>query len=170
VKLVEEKIDVVSLMDQIEHNKKEKFLETLHQLYEHFSEIFKTLYTKGVAELELEDPENPFNGGLHIKVKLTGTKLMDIRSLSGGEKTMTALAFIFAIQEHNPATFYILDEVDAALDKRNASKLATLVKKYSDRAQYVVISHNDNVIAQAHNLYGISMGEHGVSGVVSLQL
>ena len=83
---------------------------------------------------------------------------------------MTALAFIFAIQEYNPASFYILDEVDAALDKQNSEKLARLVKKYSARAQYVVISHNDGVISEAQNLYGVSMDEHGISKIVSLRI
>ncbi len=95
---------------------------------------------------------------------------MDIRSLSGGEKTMTALAFIFAVQEYEPASFYILDEVDAALDKANADKLANLIRSYCDKAQYVVISHNDRVISEADTLYGCSMNEHGITKVVSLKL
>ena len=76
---------------------------------------------------------------------------------------MTALAFIFAIQEHDPASFYILDEVDAALDKHNSEKLAKLVANYSGKAQYIMISHNDGVISEAENIYGISMDEHGMS-------
>ena len=83
---------------------------------------------------------------------------------------MIALAFIFAIQKHDPATFYVLDEVDAALDKKNSKKLAKLISKYSDRSQYVIISHNDAVIAEADNLYGVSMNEHGISHVVSLRI
>ena len=83
---------------------------------------------------------------------------------------MTALAFIFSIQEHDPASFYILDEVDAALDKRNSEKLAKLVRKYCDRAQYAIISHNDGIISEADNLYGVSMNEHGISKVTSLKL
>ena len=131
-----------------------------------------SLTAKGEASLELENPEYPFDGGVRIKVRLSGSKFMDIRSLSGGEKTMTALAFIFAIQENEPASFYILDEVDAALDKRNAERLAQLVNEYSKKtaSQYVVISHNDGVIGAAHNLYGVSMNEHGISKVVSLRV
>ena len=83
---------------------------------------------------------------------------------------MTALAFIFAIQEHDPASFYILDEVDAALDKHNSEKLAKLVRTYSDKAQYIIISHNDAVISEADSLYGISMNEHGISKIVSLKI
>ena len=128
------------------------------------------LSTKGSATIELEDMKDPFNGGLSIKVKLAGNKFMDIRSLSGGEKTMTALAFIFAVQEHEPAAFYVLDEVDAALDKKNSERLAKLVKEYSARSQYVIISHNDGVISEADNLYGISMNEHGISKVTTLRI
>ena len=83
---------------------------------------------------------------------------------------MTALAFIFAIQDHEPASFYVLDEVDAALDKHNSSRLAEMLKKYSEHAQYIVISHNDGVISAADNLYGVSMNEHGISQVVSLKV
>jgi len=123
-----------------------------------------------VASLLLENPESPFNGGTLIKVKLSSKKFMDIRSLSGGEKTLTALAFIFAIQDHDPASFYIMDEVDAALDKRNSERLAQLIRKYTGSAQYIVISHNDGIISEADQLYGISMNEHGISNVTSLKV
>ena len=94
---------------------------------------------------------------------------MDIKSLSGGEKTMTALAFIFAIQEHEPASFYLLDEVDAALDKHNSQKLANLIAKYASKAQYIVISHNDSIITEAHQIYGVSM-QDGISKILSLKI
>jgi chromosome segregation protein len=83
---------------------------------------------------------------------------------------MTALAFLFAIQEHEPAQFYVLDEIDAALDKRNAEKLGKLVRQYCDRAQYIIISHNDAVITEADNIYGVSMNEHGESKITSLKV
>ena len=105
-----------------------------------------------------------------IKVRLSGQKFLDIRSLSGGEKTMTALAFIFAIQEHEPASFYVLDEVDAALDKHNSEKLSKLIRSYSQKAQYILISHNDAMISEADNLYGVTMDESGISKVVSLRV
>lgn len=118
----------------------------------------------------LENEENPFEAGLRVRVRLTGNKFMDMRSLSGGEKSMTALAVLFAIQEYEPASFYILDEVDAALDKKNSEKLSALLKKYSDKAQYIVISHNDEVVSDADTLYGVHMDEHGASQVVSLKI
>jgi len=168
--LESEKGDVLNLINEIEGRKKEIFVNTMEMVNKNFQEIFSQISTKGEANLELENPENPFEGGLNIRVKIATNKFLDIKSLSGGEKTMTALAFIFAIQEHNPSSFYVLDEVDAALDKRNAEKLGHLIKKYCERAQYIVISHNDQLISMADNLYGVSMNEHGVSKVVSLKI
>lgn len=169
-KLLKEKGDVIGLMEEIEKNKTTLFQSALKVVDDNFQQIFGKLTTKGQAYLELEDKEKPFEGGLRIKVKLSGNKYMDIRSLSGGEKTMTALAFLFAIQEHQPATFYIMDEVDAALDKRNSEKLAQLIRSYCNRAQYVVISHNDNVISEGDTLYGVSMKQDsGLSQVLSIK-
>jgi chromosome segregation protein len=168
--LVKEKNQVIALMNEIETSKKDLFMRTLHVIDDQFKRFFSSLSTKGDAYLELENPELPFEGGLGIKVRITGNKFLDIRSLSGGEKTMTALAFLFAIQEHEPAAFYILDEVDAALDKANSDKLAKLIREYCTKAQYIVISHNDNVIAEADTLYGVSMDQdRGLSNVVSLR-
>ena len=169
-KLIEEKEDVLAMMKEIEGKKKDLFMKTYDVINQNFMQIFQQLSTKGTAHLELENDENPFEGGLFVKVKITGNKFLDIRSLSGGEKTLTALAFIFAIQEHEPASFYVLDEVDAALDKHNSEKFAKLIKKYSEKAQYIVISHNDGIISEATNLYGVSMDEHSISNVVSLKV
>jgi chromosome segregation protein len=169
-KLVKERHDVLVMMNEIETKKKDLFMNTYEVINNNFKEKFLSLSTKGDATLDLEDPETVFEGGLNIKVRLTGKKFLDIRSLSGGEKTMTALAFLFSVQDHEPAPFYVLDEVDAALDKRNSEKLASLVRQYIDRAQYIVISHNDGVISEADSLYGVSMNHHGMSKVVSLKV
>ncbi len=169
-KLSSEREDVLLMINEVDGKKKELFMKTYEVVNHNFKEIFNTLSSKGTATMELEDKNDPFNGGVNIKVKLSGNKYMDIRGLSGGEKTMTALAFIFAVQEHEPAAFYVLDEVDAALDKKNSERLAKLVKEYSKRAQYIMISHNDNVITEASTLYGVSMNEHGESKVTSLKI
>lgn len=169
-KLGSEKEDVLLMINEVDSKKKELFMKTYEVVNHNFKEIFKTLSTKGTATMDLEDKKDPFNGGLKIKVKLSGKKYLDIRSLSGGEKTMTALAFLFAVQEHEPAAFYVLDEVDASLDKKNSERLAKLVKEYSKRAQYIMISHNDGVIGEADTLYGISMNEHGQSKITTLKI
>jgi len=168
--LGEEKEDVLELIGEIEEKKKKVFLETFEVVNSHFKSFFEKLSKKGEGFLELENPENLFEAGIEIKVRITGNKFLDIKSLSGGEKTLTALAFIFSIQEHEPASFYVLDEVDAALDKHNSEKLAQLVRSYCAKAQYIIISHNDSVIAEADKLYGISMGDHGRSNVTTLEL
>ena len=170
-KLKVEKDDVMMLINEIETKKNELFLKTYKVIVDKFTSIFNMLTTKDrVAEMILDNPENPLDGGLQIRVRITGKKFLDIKSLSGGEKTMTALAFLFAVQEHDPASFYILDEVDAALDKHNSEKLAKLIRKYSDNAQYIIISHNDAIISEADNLYGVSMNEHGMTKVTSLKI
>jgi chromosome segregation protein len=170
-KLGREKDDVMSMMKEIEGRKKELFVKTFDVVNSNFQNFFGMLTTKGAeANLVLENEENPFEGGVRINVKITGSKFLDIRGLSGGEKTMTALAFIFAIQEHEPASFYVLDEIDAALDKHNSEKLAKLIRKYAEKAQYIMISHNDNVVSEADILYGVSMNQDGISQVVSLKI
>jgi chromosome segregation protein len=168
--LDKERLDVVNMIEEIDKNKKDLFMTNFDTINKNFQEIFLELSTKGQAFLEVENPEDPFAEGVQIKVRITGNKFMDIKSLSGGEKTMTALAFIFAIQEHDPAEFYIMDEVDAALDKKNSERLADLILKYSKKAQYIVISHNDGILSKADTLYGISMDEHNVSKATSLKI
>ncbi len=169
-KLLQEREEVLKIMQEIESKKKNKFMKTFATLNKQFKRIFSELATKGEASLVLENIENPFDAGVDIKVRITGSRFLDIRSLSGGEKTLTALAFIFAIQEYEPHSFYLFDEVDAALDKRNSELLAKLIKKYSKNAQYIVITHNDSIISEADNLFGVSMNEEGISKIVSLRL
>jgi chromosome segregation protein len=118
----------------------------------------------------LENPEKPFEGGVVVKILESKKKRISVASLSGGERTLVALAFVFAIQEHEPAAFYLLDEIDAALDKLNSEKVAKLLKEYSQRAQVIIISHNDSIISEADSLYGISMNKDGESSIVSLKL
>ncbi|MCD6590338.1 chromosome segregation protein SMC [Candidatus Woesearchaeota archaeon] len=168
--LEKEKEDVIRLINEIETKKKEIFMRTFNAINKNFSAIFKLLSIKGQAFLELEDKKDPFNGGVMIKVRLKGSKYLDIRSLSGGEKTLTALAFIFALQEYEPAFFYIFDEVDAALDKRNSEKLGQLIAEYSKKAQYIVITHNDAVMENSHYLYGVSIDKEGISKITSLEI
>ncbi|MGB9749213.1 MAG: chromosome segregation protein SMC [Candidatus Woesearchaeota archaeon] len=169
-KLSSEKNDVLKMIEEIEVKKKELFLKTFDVLNENFKKFFSKLSAKGEAFLKLENEENPLEEGVVIRVKITSQKFLDIRALSGGEKALTALALIFAIQEFQPAPFYIMDEVEAALDKKNSEQLAKLIREYSERAQYIVISHNDAIISEADTLFGISMDEDGVSKVVSLKV
>lgn len=169
-KLQQERDDVVNLMYEIDSKKKESFMGTFKVIAQNFTFTFSQLSRKGEASLALENKDDPLQGGVDIMVRITGNRYMDIKSLSGGEKTLAALAFIFAIQDHHPAPFYLLDEVDAALDKTNSDLLSKLIAKYSSKAQYVLISHNDMVISEADTIYGVSMQENGMSKVISLKV
>ncbi|MDD5012524.1 MAG: chromosome segregation SMC family protein [Candidatus Nanoarchaeia archaeon] len=167
--IAKEKEGILKIIHEIDVKKKKTFLQTLNSVNEIFSRNFSQLSQKGHVYLELEDKKEPFNGGVNIIVKTGHGKYFDVKSLSGGEQTLVALSLIFAIQELKPYYFYILDEIDAALDKRNSERLAELLKKYMQRGQYIVISHNDEVIANATNLYGISMHD-GISKIISLKM
>ncbi len=164
-----EKEGVLKIIHEIDVKKKKTFLKTLTELNELFSRNFSQISTKGEVLLELEDKKNPFEGGVQITVKIGHGKYFDITSLSGGEQTMVALSLIFAIQELNPYCFYILDEIDAALDKRNSERLANLLKKHMQRGQYIIITHNDEIIISANTVYGVSMHE-GVSKIISMRV
>ena len=168
-KIQEEKNEILKIIGEIDKKKKSVFLKTLKIINNSFTNNFTKLSGKGIAYLELENKENPFSGGLEIIIKIGKGKYIDTSSLSGGEKTLVALSLIFAIQEYKPYCFYILDEVDAALDKRNSERLAELLNNYVKSAQYIIITHNDAVISSATALYGVSM-QDGVSKIVSLKL
>ena len=167
--IAKEKEGIMKIIHEIDIKKKKTFFQTLNSINEIFSKNFSQLSQKGHVFLDLEDKKEPFNAGVNIIVKTGHGKYFDVKSLSGGEQTLVALSLIFAIQELKPYYFYIFDEIDAALDKRNSERLAELLKKYMKRGQYIVISHNDEVIANSTNLYGVSMSE-GVSKILSLKI
>ena len=164
-----EKNGILRIIHEIDIKKKKTFLKTLNEINEIFSRNFSQLSTKGVVSLELENKKDPFEGGVGIVVKTGHGKYFDVKSLSGGEQTIIALSLIFAIQELNPYYFYILDEIDAALDKRNSERLGGLLKKYMQKGQYIVITHNDEIITNATSLYGVSMHD-GISKIISLKI
>ena len=166
-----EKLGILEIIREIDMKKKKVFLQTLKTLNELFSRNFSQLSVKGHVYLELENPKEPFEpgAGVQITVKTGHGRYFDVKSLSGGEQTLVALSLIFAIQEYRPYYFYLLDEIDAALDKRNSERLAGLLNKYMQKGQYLIITHNDEVISRATNLYGVSMHE-GVSKIISIKV
>jgi chromosome segregation protein len=168
--LEKEKQQILTVIEQIDRKKKKTFLNTLTQINELFSRNFSQLSTKGIVTLDPQDKKDIFNAGLDILVKVGGGKYFDVTSLSGGEQTLVALSLIFAIQEFRPYCFYIFDEIDAALDRRNSEKLAYLLKKYMKNGQYLIITHNDSLISESSDsLYGVTMQE-GVSKILSLKV
>ncbi len=166
-KIVEEKKAIEDTINKIEGKRKETFTATLREITRHFRGVYSDL-TGGEAELELDEPEN-IESGLIIRVSPSGKRLLHIDSLSGGEKTLTAFALLFAIQRHKPSPFYILDEADATLDKANTKRLVELIKKQAQGSQFIIISHNDQLIKEADQVYGISMLD-GESKIMGLKL
>jgi len=164
-----ERDEILKVIEEIDKKKKKTFMKTFNAINDLFSRNFSQLSVKGRAFLEIENKEDIFEGGIGITIKVGKGKYFDVSSLSGGEQTLVALALIFAIQEYNPYCFYILDEIDAALDKRNSELLANLLKKYMKAGQYIVISHNDTIISGANVIYGVSMNS-GISKVISLRV
>lgn len=164
-----EKLDILSIIEEIDKKKKREFMKTFRAINELFTTNFSTLYNKGIAYLDVENKEDIFAGGVNIVVKLAKGKYFDVTSLSGGEQTLVALSLLFAIQEYKPYHFYVFDEIDAALDKRNSERLAGLLKRYMKGGQYIVVTHNDAIITESDVLYGVSMHE-GVSKVLSLNI
>lgn len=167
--LQNEKLQILKIIEEIDNKKKRTFMKTFNQINELFTSNFARLSSKGHAFLEIENPEDIFAGGVRIVIRMGKGKYFDVTSLSGGEQTLIALSLLFAIQEYKPYHFYIFDEIDAALDKRNSERLSALLKHYMKAGQYITITHNDAIILDASVLYGVSMHD-GVSKVLSLKL
>ncbi len=166
-KINEEKSIIQEMIRRIEEKKMEVFYETLKGIDKNFKNVFKEI-AGGESSLELEDPIN-IESGLLIQVSPGGKNLVNIDAMSGGEKSLAALAFLFGVQLYKPSPFYILDEVDAFLDKSNTKKIVNLVKKLSKEEQFIMISHNDYTIKEADKVYGITL-EDGESKILGLEL
>ncbi|MBW3583045.1 MAG: hypothetical protein KY455_08100, partial [Euryarchaeota archaeon] len=164
--LNEERAALQQLVDEIVGKKKSEFMEVFDAINANFRSVFERLSEGGTAHLELEDPEDPFNGGLTIKARPKGKRVLRIDALSGGEKSMTALGFIFAIQEYEPSPFYYLDEVDQNLDGVNSHTIGRTVKENSKSAQFIVVSLRKVTLKQADHIYGVTMQRVGVSEMV----
>ena len=161
-----------NILEKIEHYKtmkKETFLQTFNAINDHFKTIFVEL-SDGFGELILESPEDPFSGGLTIHAQPHGKALHRLEAMSGGEKSLTALAFIFSIQRYRPAPFYVFDEIDMFLDGANAELVARMIKKLSANAQFIVVSLRKPMIESANRTIGISMQEHNISSITGVKL
>ncbi len=164
-----EKDEIMKIVAEIDNKKKRTFMKTFRGINEIFSRNVSELYTKGKAYLKMENEEDFFSGGVEIVIQLGKGKYFDVTSLSGGEQTLIALSLLFAIQEFKPYHFYVFDEIDAALDKRNSERLAGLLNKYMGAGQYIIVTHNDALIMNSKFIYGVSMHE-GISKVLSIKL
>jgi chromosome segregation protein len=167
--LVEEADGIRERIETYEARKKETFMEAYDAIDEHFRDIFERL-SNGSGRLHLEDAEDPFEGGLTMKAQPGDKPIQRLEAMSGGEKSLTALAFIFAIQRHNPAPFYALDEVDAFLDAANADLVGEMVDELAGDAQFVVVSHRSAMLERSERAIGVTMQEDNLSAVTGIDL
>ena len=165
--LVNAKESLMQTIQEVETTANQKFLETFNQVRENFQNVFKALFTDDdTADMVLENPENLADTGIDIIAKPKGKRPTSITQLSGGEKTLTATALLFAIYLIKPAPFCILDEVDAPLDDANVGKFTQMIRKFSKDSQFIIVTHNKMTMASVDVIYGVTMQEPGVSKLV----
>ncbi|MBN2127229.1 MAG: AAA family ATPase [Candidatus Diapherotrites archaeon] len=167
-KLDSERKSILELIDKIDVRKLNIFMECFNAINLKFKELYST-FLNGEGKLELTDAVNPVEGGLTIQAKYEGETMKHLNAMSGGEKSMTALAFLFAIQSFNPAPVYVFDEADAALDKENSVKMGRIIKEISRHSQFISISHNDSIIKMADQIIGVALNKQK-SSVIGLRL
>ena len=162
--------NLIRVSEEIKSKSSEMFLETYNKIKKNFHNMFRRLFNGGRGELRLEDPMNVLTSGIEILAQPPGKKLENIALLSGGEKTMTAVALLFATYQVRPSPFCLLDEIDAALDDRNVSSFVTTLESFANVSQYIVITHNKKTVTGASTMLGITMEESGVSKIIALRL
>ena len=167
--LTKERKEILDRMHGYEQLKKETFMKTFNNINENFKSVFHQL-SEGEGELKLELPDDPLNGGLTIEAQPRDKKLQRLESMSGGEKALTALAFVFAIQRYMPSPFYAFDEVDASLDTMNVERIAQMVQNQSKDTQFIVVSHRKPMIESANRTIGVTQKEKGITRVTGVKL
>ncbi|MDP8259635.1 MAG: AAA family ATPase [Candidatus Gygaella obscura] len=155
---------------KINRTTRKMFIETFERIREEFKKHFKLLFGGGSADLYLSDPDNVLESGIEIVCRPPGKKLQNVLLLSGGEKSMAAIALLFSLFKVKPSPFCILDEIDAALDESNVGRYGQMVKDFSHQSQFIIITHNKKTIVNANVMYGITMQNSGISNIVSVKL
>jgi chromosome segregation protein len=163
--------ELAELRDDLAETVERRFADTFHAVAEHFEDVAATLFPGGEGRLRLVEPEEEGGEtGVEVELRPAGKKITRLGMLSGGEKALGAISFLFALFLAKPCPFYLLDEVEAALDDANIGRFVELLRRYADRAQFVVITHQKRTMEAADVLYGVTMGGDGVSEVVSRRL
>ena len=159
-------------ISQLNREGRERLMTAFESVNGHFQELFVKLFGGGKAYLTLTEAEDPLESGLEIMASPPGKRLQVLSLLSGGEQALTALALLFAVFQTNPAPICVLDEVDAPLDDANVDRFCSLVEKMAstDATRFLIITHHAVTMARMDRLYGVTMGEQGVSQLVSVDL
>ncbi|MEM6261603.1 MAG: chromosome segregation protein SMC [Bacteroidota bacterium] len=169
--LLQAKESLLGTIAEIDETAKAKFLETFTEVRENFKRVFRSLFTEDdTSDLILRDPENPLESDIGIIARPKGKRPLSISQLSGGEKTLTAVALLFAIYLIKPAPFCIFDEVDAPLDDANIDKFNNIIKEFSTQSQFIIVTHNKRTMNATNVIYGITMEERGISRAVPVAL
>ena len=146
-------------------------MAAFNEVRENFIEVFRSLFSKeDTCDILLSDPDNPLDADIQIIAKPKGKKPLSINQLSGGEKTLTATALLFSLYLLKPAPFCIFDEVDAPLDDTNIDKFNNIIREFSNRSQFIIVSHNKKTIASTDIIYGVTMVEQGISRLVAVNM
>lgn len=157
---------LITTIDEIESTATRQFMAAFDQIRSNFIDVFRTLFTESdTADLILLDPENPLESSIEIIAKPKGKRPLSLSQLSGGEKTLTATALLFALYLLKPAPFCVFDEVDAPLDDANVEKFNRIIHRFSEQSQFVIVTHNKSTMAAVDIIYGVYMNEPGVSGL-----
>jgi chromosome segregation protein len=168
--LVNSEKDLIKTIEEINQTAEKLFLDTFVQIRENFKVIFRTLFDPGdEADLILQEGVDPLEAKIEITARPKGKRPTSIELLSGGEKTLTATALLFAIYLVKPSPFCILDEVDAPLDDANIERFTKLLKEFSNRTQFIIVTHNKRTMVAAENMYGVTMQEEGISKLAAVQ-
>jgi chromosome segregation protein len=162
--------DLRKIVDELDELMKREFLKTFIKVAVEFENIFAQLFNGGSAKLLIEDEENVMDSGIDIEATLPGRRKQELALLSGGERSLTAVALIFALLKISPTPFCILDEIDAMLDESNVMRVGEMLKELCDTTQFIIITHNRNTVQLADIIYGVTMGKDSVSQVISLKL
>jgi chromosome segregation protein len=162
--------DMNEAINKIDEESRASFNEAFASIKANFEKNFEILFEGGEAELSIMEPENVLESGLEIKAQPPGKRLLSLKLLSGGEKTLTSLAFLFALFEYKPSPFCVFDEVDASLDEANIQRFLKFLHKLKEKTQFLIITHNFKTMEEADYLYGISMNEPGISTIYSMKM
>ena len=162
--------DIEEMIKELDVVMKAEFLETFKAVSAEFTKMFSRLFNGGSARLILSDEDSPIAGGIEIEARLPGKREQGLVLLSGGERSLTAVALIFALLKVSPTPFCVLDEVDAMLDESNVGRFIELLKDLSNETQFILITHNRNTVSAADVIYGVTMSKDSASQVISLRL
>ena len=163
--------ELQTLRDELIETVERRFEETFDAVQRNFAEVASTLFPGGHGRLRLTEPEEEGDEpGIEVELRPAGKRVTRLSLLSGGEKALGAISFLFALFLARPCPFYLLDEVEAALDDTNIGRFCALLRRFADRAQFIVVTHQKRTMEAADSLYGVTMGADGVSQVVSRRL